>query len=188
MNKPLLPTFLIVPLTGLILMLISAWAKAGSEPAAGFAAHQIKAVYIYRLASFIRWPGDTVLPKRFCVIGRNSITLTLGTLLDKNKLQLLSPTSMTEASKKCDLLYITEQKLSAFQSLPQYPGLLTISDNPNTLAIGGMIELRTINNQVKPAISSQHIHNANLSVSSMLMRIAITDDEQTALQQEDANE
>ncbi|MGF1685487.1 YfiR family protein [Photobacterium japonica] len=166
--------FYIVSLWGLTI-----WpAQAESSAQKAFSEHKIKAVYIYRLASFIRWNNGTQTSPRFCVIGRDSTTVTLEKLFAKSSSNkaLLSMTNLTEASEQCDLLYVTESKLQLLQTLPQYPGLLTISDSTDTLHVGGMIELRTLGQQVKPVLSLSNIEKANLSVSSQLMRIAIVND------------
>lgn len=153
-------------------------ARADHAMTGSFAVHKIKAVYIYRLASFIRWqvPEDHVA--RYCVLGRDSTTVTLQKLLtDKDHLgQFRSVGNLTDASKQCDLLYITAQKLPVLQSIPQYEGLLTISDSPQFLALGGMIELRAVGQQIKPVLSPHHLEKGRLSVKSQLLRIALLDD------------
>ncbi|KLV03088.1 DUF4154 domain-containing protein [Photobacterium aphoticum] len=166
--------FYIISLWGLMM----APARAESTAQQAFSEYKIKAVYIYRLASFIRWEDNTQTTPTFCVIGRDSTTVTLEKLFAKSgqNTPLLTMNTLTEASEQCDLLYVTNDKLQILQTLPQYPGLLTISDSTDTLQVGGMIELRTMGQQVKPVLSLSNIEKGNLSVSSQLMRIALVND------------
>ncbi|MGF1700370.1 YfiR family protein [Photobacterium makurazakiensis] len=157
------------------LLALSIAAKASANTSQSYSAHKIKTVYVYRLANFIRWPSPQPQPLRYCVLGRNSITVTLDTFFSNVEISspLVHMTDLTAASQQCDVLYITEQKLNILQAIPQYPNLLTISDSPQFLERGGMIELRTYSSQIKPVLALTHLERSNLSVSSQLLRIAI---------------
>ncbi|WP_036816117.1 YfiR family protein [Photobacterium sanctipauli] len=159
------------------LLVLSVTAKA-SSPSQSYSAHKIKTVYVYRLANFIRWPNAD--PIRYCVLGRDSITITLDKFFASAAVntKLTKMDDLTAASEQCEVLYITEQKLNILQAIPQYPELLTISDSPRFLERGGMIELQTHNKKIKPALSLTHLQRANLSASSQLLRIAIIHDHQ----------
>ncbi|MGF1726993.1 YfiR family protein [Photobacterium nomapromontoriensis] len=160
-----------------ILTLASVSAYGANSTDQSFAEHQIKAVYIYRLANFIRWDHKTVTTPMLCAIGRDSTTVTLEKLIisRSESKRLHTMINLTEASLECDLLYITESKLQILQTIPQYSGLLTVSDSSETLNRGGMIELRKLNQQIKPALSLANIEKASLTVSSQLLKIAILD-------------
>ena len=161
----------------LLFYVLSLWGlTAGSARAElAFAEYKIKAVYIYRLTNFIRWDNASAAAPIFCTLGQDNTTATLTALLSQNA--NIEPVrqmhNLEEADHHCDLLYITEEKLHALHTLPQYPGLLTISDSADTLQSGGMIELRTLGQQIKPVLSLLNIEKNNLSVSSQLLRIAI---------------
>ncbi|MGF1685485.1 YfiR family protein [Photobacterium japonica] len=161
----------------LLFYVVSLWGlTAGSAHAdIAFSEYKIKAVYIYRLTNFIRWDNASEAAPIFCTLGQDSTTAILTQLLAKNgnikPVQQMD--NLADADKQCDLLYITEKELHALHTLPQYPGLLTISDSADTLPLGGMIELRTLGQQIKPVLSLLNIEKNNLSVSSQLLRIAI---------------
>ena len=152
------------------------WAVYGkNQQTQSFAEHDIKAVYVYRLASFIRWPEGEKNKIAFCTLGNDNTTRSLEALFRQRSArgQFEAVSSLTDAALKCDLLYLTQDAIEQFNPLPQYKGLLTISDAPSTLEEGGMIELRTLNYRVKPALHLENIDNGQLNVSSQLLRIAI---------------
>ena len=156
--------------------LLMSWLAHGkSQPVLTYAEQDIKAVYVYRLANFIRWPEGNKNNISFCTLGEDNTTRSLETLFRQQhaKGQLEAVSSLTDAALRCDLVYLTQDVVTRYNPLPQYQGLLTISDSPATLREGGMIELRTLNSQVKPALHLANINNAQLDVSSKLLRIAI---------------
>ena len=152
------------------------WSVYGkNHPVQSFAEHDIKAVYVYRLANFIRWPEGQKNNLVVCTLGKDSTTRSLETLFRQQhaKGHIKAVNSLTDAALQCDLVFVTQDVITQFNPLPQYKGLLTISDSPVTMGEGGMIELRTMNYQVKPVLHLENINNAQLNVSSQLLRIAI---------------
>ncbi|PSU35021.1 YfiR family protein [Photobacterium lutimaris] len=153
-------------------------AQAKNQHSQRFSEHDIKAVYVYRLASFIRWPEGKNSNIKYCTLGEDRTTRSLHALFEKpssrGKLEAIA--SLTDAALHCDLLFITHDAIQPITPLPQYKGLLTISDSPNMLSEGGMIELRTLNYQIKPILHKGNIHNGLLTVSSQLLRIALIAD------------
>ncbi|MGR5143429.1 YfiR family protein [Photobacterium sp. DNB23_23_1] len=150
-------------------------AQAKNQHSQSFSEHDIKAVYVYRLASFIRWPEGKKNNIKYCTLGQDETTRSLDALFSKpgSRGKLNATPSLTDAALHCDLLFITHDAIQPITPLPQYKGLLTISDSPNMLSEGGMIELRTLNYQIKPALHRDNIHLGQLTVSSLLLRIAL---------------
>ncbi|MGR5061463.1 YfiR family protein [Photobacterium sp. DNB22_13_2] len=154
---------------------ISWAAQAKNEHSQSFSEHDIKAVYVYRLASFIRWPQGKINNIKYCTLGQDKTTRSLQALFAQpgSKGELKATSSLTDAALHCDLLFITDDAIQPISPLPQYNGLLTISDSPNVLSEGGMIELRTLKHQIKPVLHRDNIQNGQLTVSSQLLRIAL---------------
>lgn len=150
-------------------------AQAKNQHSQSFSEYDIKAVYVYRLASFIRWPEGKKNNIKYCTLGEDKTTRSLHALFAQpgSRGELKATSSLTDAALHCDLLFITHDAIQPITPLPQYKGLLTISDSPNMLSEGGMIELRTLNYQIKPALHRDNIQNGQLEVSSQLLRITL---------------
>lgn len=138
---------------------------------------RIKALYVYYFTNFVRWP-EQQLPTRFCTLGNDPVTETLDLLIARknqpNKQYNIQPLkSLDSLSSRCDIVYITAERLKYLPRVPQRHGVLTVSDSHAFLQKGGMIELRAYQHRIKPAIALEHIDQGGLTISAHLLRIAL---------------
>ncbi|WP_299014264.1 YfiR family protein [uncultured Photobacterium sp.] len=152
-------------------------AVAAQPNLANYADYKIRAVYVHHFANFVHWP-EKLSKIQFCSLGRDNVSITLSHLIKEKQLpgyqaSFTSLNNLSEASSQCEILYLTERKMRKLQRIPQYAKVLTVSSSANFLDQGGMIELRSINNQVKPAIEINNVERGQLTVSSQLLRIAL---------------
>ena len=154
-------------------------------PAPGHAATpeaQVKAAYLHRLASFVRWPdgGGGINAFRFCVAGRNDIADVLQELVrGQNVLgQPIRVERLTAAqgdsAKNCQVLFLgrgpqtTRSLLAATAGLP----VLTVSDRNNG-TWGGVVEFLIRDGKVRFAIDRDSAARRQLDLSSKLMDGAV---------------
>ena len=152
--------------------------------AASFSDHQIKSVFLFNFASFVRWPeaafAAETAPFVFCASNAQSPTIkTLrkvieGESVGNHPLVLKVPFEPAELAS-CHILFIEEGDLAHYQGiLPRLSSgtLLTVSDTANFVDSGGLIELVQHKAQIQPTINTSQLEQSKLSISSTLLRLA----------------
>lgn len=145
--------------------------------AAEFKPYQIKAVYIFRIANFVRWNNEPKMENlSFCIIGDKQIEAVLETIIKDKAIRGMNlQLANADKSNSCDIVYISSnQKLSKLDNFDDHT--LTISDKAGFTQKGGVIELKASGKKIKPRIN---ITNANLNeytIGSNLLRIAVMED------------
>ncbi|KJG39864.1 hypothetical protein UA32_06050 [Photobacterium angustum] len=142
--------------------------KANADSVADY---EISAVYIYRFSQFVTWPQDN-RTLTYCTLGTDNIALTLSRLLKAKNNKIVTLTSISQL-EQCQIAYISRQKELGLTHIPIKEGVLTIGTGNSFLAKGGMIELRSVNNKVRPVIAISSAKKAELTISSKLLKIAI---------------
>lgn len=132
---------------------------------------EISAVYIYRFSQFITWPRDNSA-LTYCTLGTDNIALTLSRLLENNKKRIVTLSHINQM-EQCEILYISQQKSKELNHIPVKNGVLTIGSGQAFLKKGGMIELRSVEQRVRPVIALSASKKADLSISSKLLKISI---------------
>lgn len=144
----------------------------------------MKAAMIYNFAQFIDWPESQsrALPSSFVigVFGEDPIEVILeNTLKGENfqnrAVQVRRVTTPNEA-KTCDILFVAQsQKRRTPEVLEAIRGssTLTIGDNEDFVAMGGMIAFKKEGNRVRFQINPDAATRAGLKISSKLLRLAI---------------
>ena len=145
----------------------------------GFSDSQIKAVYIYNFANFIRWSSESFLAHpgefHFCAYeAKNEVVSALreiisGEQINDRQLVLRVLTEQTPPSD-CQILFVDPTSEEPQQL--RHPNLLTVSDQQDFGHSGGIIELKLQTNRIRPRVHMDHLHRAGLSASSQLLRIS----------------
>jgi hypothetical protein len=145
--------------------------------------YQIKAVFLYNFAQFVDWPAKVFPePQSPIVIGVLGDD-PFGSYLDETvRGEKVSGRSLVVQRfhrigeiKTCHVLFIIrsesdrlDQELSALKGRT----ILTVSDIDDFTSRGGMIRLATERGKVRMHIKLDKIRNANLTISSKLLRVA----------------
>lgn len=152
--------------------------------AASFSDHQVKAVFLFNFAIFVRWPqeafAEETSPFVYCATNAQSPTVkTLlnvieGESVNGHQLVLKAPFKPAELAS-CHILFLEEADLADYQN--QLPSLstatlLTVSDTPNFVDKGGLIELSQHKTKVKPTINTSQLERSKLTINSTLLRLA----------------
>jgi hypothetical protein len=142
---------------------------------------EVKAAYLYKLASFVRWPDDKVLGGAFriCVAGRSDVAGVLGQLVRGQQIagrpvaveQLSS--AQGDRAKDCQVLFVgrgatAHTLFSATRGLP----VLTVGDR-NTGTRGGVVDFLLRDGRVRLAIDRGAADNQHLELSSKLLDVAV---------------
>lgn len=147
--------------------------------------HAVKAAYLFNFRKFVRFtPSDTIKSRQsfdICIVGKDAFghsldELTADEQLDGKPIRILRVKSAAEAHD-CAIAFI-----SASEGAHVWPDLetlrgqevLTVSDAADFLQHGGMIQFVTVDNHVRFAVNLEAARGAQLSLSSELLRVAIS--------------
>ncbi len=150
--------------------------------------YQIKAAFLYRFIKFIEWP-DEVLPDTqrtitIGVLGESPMNKTLqsieGREVKGHKLAIKRFGGLQDL-ESCDVLFIgrperdsdLEESLLR-QALSKLKGTstLTVSEIEGFAQLGGIINFIIVENKVRFEINLKAARDANLKISSKLLRLA----------------
>lgn len=171
-----------------------AYSALASLPAAVSSSHAreslredaLKAGYLFNFMKFVDWP-PTAPSDSFtvCFVGESGVYDELAAVLpDKRlgarKLQARR-LSAEQALSPCAVLFIDAGELaSVADSIEARPvALLTISDAPDFLESGGIIELFDQGDRLGFRVSLENARRANLHISSRLLQLASSVERET---------
>jgi hypothetical protein len=147
----------------------------------------VKTAFIYNFLKFTQWPNGTFAkpdtPIVVCTMGEDPYGGTLNVLtskhIDSHPVALERSVS-ANALGKCNTIIISGQSpsqiLAAIGPLRTRP-VLTIGDGADFAGAGGMIGLVNVDRQVRFQINVGAVHRSGLSISSQLLKIAISVEE-----------
>jgi hypothetical protein len=151
---------------------------AASAPAATPEA-EVKAAYLYKLASFVRWPdgSDPGGSFKVCVAGRSDVAGVLAQLVRGQQVagrpitvEQLSA-AQGERARGCQVLFVgrggVQPLLAAARGLP----VLTVGDRNNGTR-GGVVDFMLRDGRVRLAIDRSAASAQHLELSSKLLDVA----------------
>lgn len=145
--------------------------------------YQIKAVFIFNFTQFVDWPPSAFsgadAPLVIGVFGENPFGAYLNEVVSGEKINghpvIVQHYDQMGEIQACHILFIglsglqkTEQIISASKE----KSMLTISDLPGFLTLGGMVKFFTRKDNIRFEINPEAAKAANLVLSSKLLRVA----------------
>ncbi len=147
-----------------------------AQAQAAYQAHQIEAVYIYRIANFIQWAEkEPKTPLIFCGDRFDPVVQTLIKISTDKHIQgrgIEVDTNNHLTTQACDI-YIANQNTQSSDLQAMGENTLTISGKQNFTREFGMIELRKVDGKVKPIINLDNLANSSFKISSQLLRVSV---------------
>lgn len=152
--------------------------------AATGAEYQVKAAFIYKFATYVRWPAtagvDVTTPFVIGVLGKDPFGSALNAVVRGQNVQgrviSIRNLSRVEEALRCDLVFVS---FSERDNLPQIfaalrgAPVLTVSDVDQFAEQGGMIGLVTTeDNHIHFNINKKAIERPGLRASSRLLQLA----------------
>jgi hypothetical protein len=145
--------------------------------------HELRAAMVYNIARFVQWPRAALTSANFrlCTVGSGAETDAMTALEGK---PLGDQTVAVQAVRRdselsgCQLIYITADdavRLSSIseQLIANRAAALTISDAPSFIALGGIVQLVTVNNRQRFRINQALAEKNGLSISAKLLQLAL---------------
>ncbi len=144
---------------------------------------QVKAVFLFNFTQFVEWPAssfsDSKTPLIIGVLGDDPFGTFLEQTIQNEKINnhplVIQHYHNVEEIKTCHILFINfsnkEQLEQIFKTL-NGRNILTVGDTRNFILKGGMIRFFTDDDKIKFQINPEAAKEANLVISSKLLRLA----------------
>lgn len=140
--------------------------------------YQMKASFIYNFISYTQWPKRVNNQLNLCIYGPNLFEGALNELhempVNGNVINVIQNPNSSSLNH-CQIIYIEKNKLNNLSQLltniTSYP-ILTISDVPNSVDKGIIININIKNNKVRFDINKKQAEEQQLIISSRLLRLA----------------
>lgn len=134
---------------------------------ARYTPEQVKAVYIYRIASFIHWDDEQDKQQiNLCVPDNHDIR---GILYDITRGKRVREMTFSLVDQDCDLMFISRSEtMSRIDG--QSSQTVYIGDIERFSEKGGAIELKLNNGRIKPKVNLSNV--GEYSISSNFLRVA----------------
>jgi YfiR/HmsC-like len=153
--------------------------RAAQQPSAG--EYQVKAVYLFNFGRFTEWPATSSKEDVFpiCVLGTDPFGKFLDDTLTRevinNQKLIARRIANARDAAACKILFISNSEAGRIKetlSLLKKAPILTVSDIPEFMNSGGMIEFVLTENKVRFAVNLSAAENAGLNLSSQLLKVA----------------
>ena len=143
--------------------------------------YDVKAAYLFNFGKFLRHTDNYVRTPTFeiCILGRDPIGKTIDDIaanesIDNRSVRINRLPDVT-AANPCAIVFISSyEQENIREDLAILAGMdvLTVSDVPDFLKRGGMIQFVMVENHVRFAVNLDALNRAHLVLSSELLRVA----------------
>ena len=145
--------------------------------------YEIKAAYLYNFSKFIEWPGSSMKQTQgtfiIGVLGKDPFGGFLEQVIEgknvRGAIMTIKRFHRLDELQYCNILFISASETSnlskIFDSLKN-ENILTVSDMPEFIRNGGMIQLYAENNKIRFAIHVGATERSNLKLSAKLLNLA----------------
>jgi hypothetical protein len=144
--------------------------------------YDLEAVYLFNFAKFVRWPDGAASDGAFdlCLAGaprsfNDTLNKTVqGETMNGRALRVRDVSQPGELSG-CDILYLdaSAKDLPGFIAASARQPMLTVSDAPEFLKNGGMLQFVLVDNRVRFNVNLIPVRRTGLSLSAELLRVAL---------------
>ncbi len=142
----------------------------------------VEAVYLFDFGKFVRWPpaaDQGVL--RICVAGSQTFAAALQKTIANENIggRPLDVRLMMHPADEagCAILFIESTEHAHVDELLQAVATrptLTVSDMPDFLSRGGMIQFQVVEKRVRFSVDLNAVNRAHLTMSSELLKVALS--------------
>jgi hypothetical protein len=148
--------------------------------------NQVKATYLYKFATYVEWPTTEAAPNvpfTIGVIGSDEIAADLknlvnGHLINNRAVEVvpLKPNAPNAAAPTVQILFVGKQGSAAAQKsilkAVQSQPVLTVTETPDGLEDGSIINLLNDDNHVRFEVSLTQAERSGLKISARLLKVA----------------
>jgi len=165
-----------------LLASVSVAARTVNDAQARASESAVKAAYLFHFAQFVRWPAGALAagqPFTICTVGRDPFGATLdstvaGETIDGHRI-VVARLGRDANPARCQIAFLSsseEGRAAAWITTLGGGPTLTVSDMPDFIAHGGMLQFVVTDNRVRFEINLSAADAAGLMPSSELARVA----------------
>lgn len=166
----------------LLLLTVASVAHRATAETPGPSQYDVESVYLFDFAKFVRWPaGAEHETFTICVAGQKVYVDKLTRIVRGERIasHALSTRFIQrpEDTAGCDILFIdatAKEHLDSLLETTVGKPVLTVSDIPDFFGHGGMIQFLIIDKRIRFAIDLQPVVRSGISLSSELLKVAVT--------------
>lgn len=145
--------------------------------------HALKALFLFNFVNYVQWPTNTFknnsTPVLYCVAGNLRVLKNLQSALKNEyfrgrKLKAIQVNSIAEL-KACHIVFFgasTQYQTASILETLSKQHVLTVGEDTEFLAKGGMINLNYIKNRIVIEINLSNVKQAQLKISSELLQLS----------------
>jgi hypothetical protein len=142
---------------------------------------QVKAAYLYNFGKFVRWPESVAAAPEFtiCVLGVDPFDGALDQITDGQKIGgvpvIVKRIASAPAINGCRVLFINGADAGSMKiavATAQKLSVLTVSDSPEFLQRGGMIQFVFAGDKVRFQVNLDTARASGLQLSAELLKVA----------------
>jgi len=143
--------------------------------------YQIKSVFLYNFASFIKWPSSVFISNNFyiCILGQDQFKQTIDITVENENILghpiMIKRLNKLESDDICQILFVSKSEIKNITnilSITKNTPVLTISDIDLFVEQGGMIQFFNRDKKIRFLINPNKVKATGLYVSGNLLRIA----------------
>lgn len=157
----------------------------GDTPAAkgqGASAEDVEAAYLYNFGKFVRWPeSGGHEPLLICIAGQDSFGQDVTRLVSGEQINGHSLEARMlrrgETAQGCSILFVSATERARLERLlaeTEGRPMLTVSDAPDFLARGGIIQFVLVEDHVRFSVNLDAAARHGLVLSSELLKVAVS--------------
>jgi len=144
--------------------------------------YEVEAAYLYNFGKFVVWPGaaHTSNPFLICILGDDPFGLVLDHAIADETLRGRPVQGKRIAHAQdaigCSILYISSSesgRLSKILPVIHEAPVLTVSDIPDFVQQGGMIQFVLRDGRVRFAVNLAPVKSSGLALSSELLKVSV---------------
>lgn len=164
---------------------LMAWPTCALQPASRSSStpsqSDVEAVYLFDFGKFVRWPAvEDQGALHICIAGTPAFAtgverIVVNETIDGRSLDVRQ-VSRPEDEAGCAILFIDASQRERSDALLRGASdkpMLTVSDLPDFLARGGMIEFQIIQKRVRFSVDLDAVTRSHLTMSSELLKVAV---------------
>lgn len=167
-----------------VLLLVTGFCVTQSRGDARAPEYQVKAAFIYKFATYIRWPvaagAETSTPFVIGVLGKDPFGGALDEVVLGQKVQgrpiVVNRLGRAEDALRCDVLFVSSSErgnLRQIFAVLRGAPVLTVGDMDEFAELGGMVNLITTqDNHIRFDINKGAVDRAGLKAPSQLLQLA----------------
>jgi hypothetical protein len=141
----------------------------------------VQAAYLYNFGKFVRWPESRGLgPMLVCVAGQDPFGQTISKLVDGEQIdgRHLEERNLDrpEGVGACSILFVgatAHGQEAGFLAAAEGKPILTVSDSPDFLTHGGMIQFVQVEDHVRFSVNLDACSRHSVALSSELLKVAV---------------